>query len=248
MHEKFMRNATSKLLSLILSQTPLYLYRHAHYRDIRHERYLRFVVIDIKIQIDSKVLHLKVRLDEGASMAQRLRDTFLEKAACFLTKDTPSTSAFLMAERLDVLSASNLAVSLALKATCCLACGCLLLPGWTATQARENSHSYPEKRIDKPGRQGSRKNIVRRCRSCHRKSTMAIKKPSEPKGRNVVTSRMADEAKDTTQRPSVAKSTAKQRAKDRKSNQGLQALMSSKDKQKIAASTATFDLMDFMQA
>jgi hypothetical protein len=181
-------------------------------------------------------------------MAQRLRDTFLEKAACFMIKDSASTSAFVMAERLDALSTSNLTISPVLKALCCLACGCLLVPGWTATQLRENWQSSAEKRIKKPSRQVSRKHIVRRCRSCRRKSTMAVERPRAPKERNVVTSHVAVPAKDIAQGPGVAKSTAKQRAKDRKSNQGLQALIGSKDQQKIAASTPSFDLMDFMKA
>lgn len=181
-------------------------------------------------------------------MAQRLRDAFLENAACFMINESPSTSAFVMAERLDTLFASNLAVSPGLKATCCSACGCLFVPGWTATQARESRPSCTEKRIEKPGRRVSRQNIVHQCRLCHRESIMKTEKPRELKGRNVVTLNVPVAAKSPSEGPVSAKSTAKQRAKDRKSNQGLQALMSSKSKQKTAASTPSFDLMDFMKA
>ena len=181
-------------------------------------------------------------------MTQELRDAFLKKAACFALSDSPSTSAFLMAESFDSLAASNLAISPALNATSCLACGCLFVAGWTATQVRGSRQRYTDERVERPSRQVPRKNVVHQCCLCHRKSVITIEKPGELQKGKTANSNKLTAARPPPEGSSSAKSTAKQRAKDRKLNQGLQALMSSRSKQKTAASTPSFDLMDFMKA
>jgi hypothetical protein len=181
-------------------------------------------------------------------MTQELRDAFLKKAACFALLDSPSTSAFLMAESFDSLAASNLAISPALKATCCSACGCLFVPGWTAIQARQSQQSYADEFVERSSRQVPRKNVVHQCCLCHRKSVITTKKPGGLQKGKTANSNKPVAARPPPEGSSSVKSTAKQRAKDRKLNQGLQALMSSRSKRETAASTPSFDLMDFMKA
>ena len=163
----------------------------------------------------------------------------------------PSTSAFLMAEKLNSLADSHMVSTPATRATCCLACGSLFVPGWTASQARESfttSH-----RADRRGaqlvRQTLQKNVVHECQSCHRRTVISFQKPAKLKKPSYTSFNEPAVAKVPLQRPSPAKSTAKQRAKDRKSKQGLQALLSnSRTKQKTTASKSPpLNLMDFMK-
>lgn len=183
-------------------------------------------------------------------MARAIRDGFLDRAACFAVTSSPSTSAFLVAERLDASAASHLAISPAFRTTCCLSCGCLFPPGWTASVTRESRASDLQfrERGGKLSHQAWHKEVIRECRSCHHKTVITVRKPVKLKQRGKV--KFIKDAAVTlpSEGPSSAKLTAKQRAKDRKSKEGLQALMSSRSKQKTAASTPSFDLMDFMKA
>lgn len=182
-------------------------------------------------------------------MAQALRETFLERAACFASTSSPSTSAFLLAENLALLADSHTAIKPALRSTCCLACGGLLVPGWTSSLEREKTTSGLHSAVysGKRGRLLSRKHILHTCHSCHRRTVITVKKPTKLKGGSRVAFNKSIADKSPSEGPSFTKSNAKQRARERKSHQGLQALISSKAKLKTAASTPSFDLMDFMK-
>ena len=180
-------------------------------------------------------------------MAQAPRDIFLERAACFAVTNSPSTSTYLMAEKLDSLRTSHAPVSPVLRATCCLACGCLYIPGWTASKHREERRAQSSfaERGRKDKHYTTRKHIIHTCQLCHRKTTIAVQKPTRTKEALALTRSALAE---TRAEDKAQKSTAKQRAKSRQSKQGLQALMSSRAKQKAVATSSSLDLMDFMKA
>jgi hypothetical protein len=177
-------------------------------------------------------------------MAQNLRDAFLDRAACFTATGSPSTSAHLMAEKLDSLGASHTAAGLKLRATCCLACGRLFVPGWTATTEQK---ATPPTTPVRERRGHATKKITHTCHSCHRNTTTAIQQPRKVKSDRLLPAKSAP--LDTLLKEQIpSRSTAKQRAKERKSKQGLQTLLSSRSKQKSGASSSSLDLMDFMKA
>jgi hypothetical protein len=183
-------------------------------------------------------------------MAQNLRDAFLERAACFSATSSPSTSAHLMAEKLDSLATSHTAAGVMLRATCCLACGRLFVPGWTATTEQK---AIPTSPPVKRRRGHAIKKITHACHSCHRNTTTVIQQPRIVEGPRGVKSDRLLPAKSAplnalSKEQSPSRSTAKQRAKERKSKQGLQTLLSSRSKQKSGASSSSLDLMDFMKA
>jgi hypothetical protein len=183
-------------------------------------------------------------------MAKNLRDAFLERASCFTATSSPSTSAHLMAEKLDSLATSHTTAGIMLKATCCLACGRLFIPGWTATTEQKATPSRTPVR-ERCGH--VTKKITHACPSCHRKTTTVIQQPRKLEGPRKEKSDRLLPAKsappDTLlKEQSPSRSTAKQRAKERKSKQSLQALLSSRSKRKSGASSSSLDLMDFMKA
>jgi hypothetical protein len=183
-------------------------------------------------------------------MAQNLRDAFLERAACFSATSSPSTSAHLIAEKLDSLATSHTAAGLMLRATCCLACGRLFVPGWTATTKQ---NATPPSTPVRERRGHATKKITHACHSCHRNTTTVIQQLRKVEGPRKVKCDRLLPAKfaplDTLlKEQSSSRSTAKQRAKERKSMQGLQTLVSNRSKQKSGASSSSLDLMDFMKA
>ena len=184
-------------------------------------------------------------------MARALREEFLERAACSMVSSSPSTSAFVMAEKLNTLADSRMVSTPATRAICCFACGSLFVPGWTASQARESfTTSYRTvKRGAEPVRQAVHKSVVHECQTCHRKTVISFQKPAKLKRPSSTNTNEPVPAKIPPQGSSSAKSTAKQRAKDRKSKQGLQALLlNSRSKQNTTASIPpSLDLMDFMK-
>jgi ribonuclease MRP protein subunit SNM1 len=178
------------------------------------------------------------------SRSEKLQAAFLEKSSYTLAVSAPSTSAYLMTERLALMPENDREPTKFPRHEMCRACGTVTTLGWTATTARRTGSTKQQHR----GRR--ERKIIQVCLVCHRETVNALPivpkaaKRSQTQSIEPVSSKI-ELGTPPTVNDIAEKTSSKRRAKTRKEKSGLQALLN-KNKQSPNPSP-TLDLMDFMK-
>ncbi|KAF2276247.1 uncharacterized protein EI97DRAFT_53385 [Westerdykella ornata] len=185
---------------------------------------------------------------------------YLREAARILAVSSPAVSAELGATRIRLLEERDADLEAtpkerdALRRELCVACGNLLLPGWSCSVAHESRSRNPIKKKEGDAMEMKPRcesDLVYTCLRCHRRTEKQL--PLPPPRRTQIAGRPSRISKpapmaqsdgaDRNKGIKTANASSKQRAKARKG--GLQAMLA---KSKSQNSTSQgLDLMDFMQ-
>lgn len=179
------------------------------------------------------------------------RHAFLKRSAQILSREASSTAAYLEAEYISLFLEQQVPVPLAQREDVCLACGWLrarsdneigLAPAGTSKRSIEMDDIFT-------------------CAKCYRENDLSLPAPEDAKtdnNKNVIreTDSLATGSNESKplpytsiSAPAGATSTSKKRAKTRKHNTSLQALLDrSKSTNREAKQGPGLDFMDFMKA
>ena len=168
-----------------------------------------------------------------------LRSAFLEDSARLLTTSSPSTTAHLMSERIQMLIPDGKLLLSELRRSTCIACGA--------------PRNFEESAIVLDARLSFGKSVTTSttCSRCHRITVVSAPRTSGPlqtsNSAKSARRKMLDSPSHLSHKPaSVGKSNSKQRAKLRKEKTGLQALIS--NHQQKETSVTSLSLLDLMVA
>ena len=185
--------------------------------------------------------------------SQQLRAAFLDSASRLLFLADPSTSSYFGAERVDVFSVNGQAIPQHISDALCAGCGTLSVRGWTGSfnkpgsGCRKDSSDRATKKLGALSTERSRSRI---CSMCHRvtklKHHISPDLSGLPRATTIRNLNSSSGKEPEISTKTAVKINSKQRAKARKSKEGLKALLG-ESKHKPDSSSA-LDLMDFMFA
>ena len=176
-----------------------------------------------------------------SSREMYLRIDFLQNAAKLLASKTPSTASYLASESIQLELAhrqQDKPFEDHQRQTFCTACGNIFVPGWNCSIVRGDKKKSPASHKQKTIRRGT---VIYKCQRCHHDTALSIH-PTE-KLRNVDHENQISGSTTTTV---TKKTSSKKRAKARKDQAGLQALLERSKEEKNKDTSPKLSLMDLM--
>ena len=178
------------------------------------------------------------------------RHEFLNRSAQVFSREASSTAAYLSAEYISLFLEQQVPVPLAQRENICLACG------WWCARSDKNIAPCPAGK----SKRSTEESDISTCPRCYRENNLSLAAPGFAKTDNTKndvrnTDSLATGSNETmplpatsTSAPTGATSTSKKRAKARKHNASLQALLDrSKSTQREAKQGPGLDFRDFMK-
>jgi hypothetical protein len=176
---------------------------------------------------------------------QSVQGSFLEEASRHVYGGSPSTSAYLISERLALSRLAKDQQQMK-HSELCQRCGTLAVGAWRLQPMTPSRHVRDESDVSASTARHCRRTAIRKCCRCGNVSRIQLDSPHKPSRSGSVQQRTVEPAQRRTWSPTRqdSKVSSKKRAQRRKDLQGLQALVS---RASTKSSRAGLDLMDLMK-